>query len=98
MLARLVDAGTDVFRLNFSHGTHESHARTVTRIRSVASRGGRDVAILQDLSGPKIRTGRLEGGTPLSLNDGDRLRIGTGDEVGGPGRIFTTFAGLAKTV
>jgi pyruvate kinase len=98
MLARLVDAGTDVFRLNFSHGTHESHARTVTRIRSVASRAGRDVPILQDLSGPKIRTGRLEGGTPVSLNDGDRLHIGTGDEVGGPGRIFTTFAGLAKAV
>jgi pyruvate kinase len=98
MLARLVDAGTDVFRLNFSHGTHESHTRTVARIRSVASRAGREIAILQDLSGPKIRTGRLEGGTPLSLNEGDRLFIGTGDEVGGPGRVFTTFAGLAKAV
>jgi pyruvate kinase len=98
MLARLVDAGTDVFRLNFSHGTHESHARTVARIRAAASRAGREIAILQDLSGPKIRTGRLEGGTPLSLNDGDRLRIGTSDEVGGPGHIFTTFAGLAKAV
>jgi pyruvate kinase len=98
MLARLVDAGTNVFRLNFSHGTHESHARTVARIRSIATRAGREVAILQDLSGPKIRTGRLAGGTPLSLNAGDRLRIGTGDEIGGPSRIFTTFAGLAKAV
>ena len=70
----------------------------MARIRAAASRAGREVAILQDLSGPKIRTGRLEGGTPLSLNAGDRLRIGTGDVVGGPGHISTTFAGLAKAV
>jgi pyruvate kinase len=98
MIARLVAAGTDVFRLNFSHGTHESHAAVLARIRAVASRAGREVAVLQDLGGPKIRTGRLEGGQPLTLNVGDHLTIATGDFVGGPGRISTTFAGLAQNV
>ena len=49
----LIAAGTDVFRLNFSHGTHEEHGATITRIRAAAARAGRHVAILQDLSGPK---------------------------------------------
>ena len=52
----LIAAGTDVFRLNFSHGTHAEHAAAVQRIRAAAQRAGRHVAILQDLSGPKIRT------------------------------------------
>src|SRR5262249_33752907 len=59
---KLVAAGADVFRLNFSHGTHESHAAVFQRIRNAAARADREVAILQDLGGPKIRTGRLEGG------------------------------------
>ena len=98
MLARLIAAGTDVFRLNFSHGTHESHAAVLARVRAVAAKAHREVAVLQDLGGPKIRTGRLEGGVPLTLNAGDRLRIVTGDSIGGPGHISTAFAGLARSV
>jgi pyruvate kinase len=94
----LIAAGTDVFRLNFSHGTHEGHATLVTRIREAARRSGRHVAILQDLSGPKIRTGRLADGRPIDLVPGAVLEIATGDFVGGPGRVATTFAGLAQAV
>jgi pyruvate kinase len=70
----LIASGVDVFRLNFSHGTHDSHRASFTTIREAAARAGRHVAILQDLSGPKIRTGRLRGGAALTLKDGDELR------------------------
>jgi pyruvate kinase len=97
-LDALIAAGADVMRLNFSHGTHESHGATFKRIRAAAERARREVAILQDLGGPKIRTGRLDDGRPLTLNPGDTLRIATGDFVGGPGRVSTTFEGLARNV
>jgi pyruvate kinase len=89
----LIDAGVDVFRLNFSHGSHEAHGAVVQRIRAAADAAGRAIGILQDLSGPKIRTGRLEGGRPLLLTPGDGLRIAAGDFEGRPGRIATTYAG-----
>jgi pyruvate kinase len=98
MLDALIAAGTDVFRLNFSHGTHQTHQETYGRVRAAASRAGRHVAVLQDLSGPKIRTGRLEGGQPLQLRPGDALTIASGDGVGNAGRVFTKFEGLARGV
>jgi len=98
MLDALIAAGTDIFRLNFSHGTHDSQAASFARIRAAAKRAGREVAILQDLAGPKIRTGLLAGHTPFRVKAGDTLRIATGDFVGEPGRVSTTFAGLAKSV
>lgn len=97
-LRELLAAGVDVVRLNFSHGTHETHADVITRVRQAAREAGRTVAILQDLSGPKIRTGRLEGGTPIELLPGAELRIAAGDFVGGPGRVSTTYAGLISSV
>jgi pyruvate kinase len=98
VLDALVAAGTDIFRLNFSYGTHQSHEATCGRIRRAAARAGREVAVLQDLAGPKIRTGPLEGGRTLALQAGDTLRIATGDFAGGPGRVSTPFAGLAHGV
>ena len=96
----LIAAGTDIFRLNFSHGTHDWHRAAYARVRAAGERARREVAILQDLGGPKIRTGKLEGGRPLRLVPGDRLTIATGDDnfIGGVGRISTTFAGLAPSV
>ena len=93
----LIASGVDVFRLNFSHGTHESHAASFAAIRDAAARACRHVAILQDLSGPKIRTGTLKGGTPLTLNEGDELRLAAGDAEGGPGRVFTKYAPLVES-
>jgi pyruvate kinase len=97
MLEALLLAGVDLFRLNFSHGTHDSHAAVYQSIREVSSRTGRRVAVMQDLSGPKIRTGTLAGGQPITLREGERLRIVPGDEVGGPGRISTTFVELIQS-
>jgi pyruvate kinase len=98
MLDALVAAGVDIFRLNFSHGTCETHAASFRRIRAAAARAGRHVAILQDLAGPKIRTGTLVDGRPIRLAPGDSLRIVTGIAPGGPGRISTAFEGLARGV
>jgi pyruvate kinase len=94
----LVAAGVDIFRLNFSHGTHAGHAETIQRIRVCASKAGREIAILQDLSGPKIRTGKLKDGHPLSLASGDELRIALGDFVGEKGRVSTTYGDLLAVV
>jgi len=98
VLHALIAAGVDVFRLNFSHGTHETHAESFRRIREVTRQSGRHVAIMQDLSGPKIRTGPLENHQPIGLGPGEPLIVATGDFVGRPGRISTTFEGLAKGV
>ncbi len=97
-LDELMLAGVDVIRLNFSHGTHETHAASFARVRHAAERAGRAVAILQDLSGPKIRTGRLAGGAAIPLKIGDPLVIETGDFEGGPGRVSTTYGELARAV
>src|SRR5688572_27492043 len=79
IIEQLIRAGVDICRLNFSHGTHEAHAETFHRIRAAATRATKVVSILQDLSGPKIRTGRLQGRRPVELNDGDTIRIVAGD-------------------
>src|SRR5262245_15303588 len=94
----LVAAGVNVFRLNFSHGDQATHRETIATIRSVASQAGRPVGILQDLSGPKIRTGELAGGTPIILAAGDPLEIRIGSLAGQPGLISTTYAPLAAAV
>ena len=96
-LDALIAAGVDVFRLNFSHGTHESHREVCRSIRDAARRGGRQVAVMQDLSGPKIRTGSIAGGGPLQLAEGQELRIAPGNGPGGDGRIFTPYAELLRS-
>ena len=98
VLDALIAGGTNIFRLNFSHGTHESQRATFWRIRHAAARAQREVAILQDLGGPKIRTGVLEAGKPVPCRPGAPLVIATGDFVGRPGRVSTSFAGLARSV
>ena len=97
-LERLMQTGVEIFRLNFSHGTPEGHADTTRRIRAAAERTGRLVAILQDLSGPKIRTGRLAGGGSLALTPGAPLRIVTGDGEGHSGVVYTGYEALARSV
>lgn len=97
-IAALIVAGVDVFRLNFSHGDPELHGETIKRVRAASRAAGRDIAILQDLSGPKIRTGLLENGVPLTLQPGDRLTIAIGAFPGRPGLVTTTYAPLARAV
>jgi pyruvate kinase len=97
VLDAVMAAGADIIRLNFSHGTHATQAATYDRVRDAARRTGQVVAILQDLGGPKIRTGLLKDGNPIALRRGDSLTIATGDFVGDQERISTTFAGLARS-
>lgn len=94
----LIAAGVDVFRINFSHGTRESQRRMYDRIRASAARADRLIAIMQDLAGPKIRTGQLAGPDPILLRPGAAFRISAGDFAGTVERVSTTFAGLASTV
>jgi pyruvate kinase len=74
MLDRLLAAGMDVARLNFSHGTHEQHARVIKDLRDLAKKRDRPLAILQDLSGPKVRLGMIAGGA-VSLKRGQRITL-----------------------
>src|SRR5688500_20128436 len=87
VLDALIAAGVDVMRLNFSHGTQSDHAAAFDRIRAAAQRADRHVAILQDLSGPKIRTGRLDDGRPIPLTNVEPLVHPLGVEYGTPGRL-----------
>src|SRR6266496_1008050 len=98
MLDALIAAGTNIFRQNFSHGTHDTHRAMLAKIRAAARRANTEVAVLQDLAGPKIRTGLLDRHQPIDVGRGDDLRIVTGDAVGGPGCISTAFEGLAQSV
>src|SRR4029450_5235871 len=98
MIARLIDAGMDVARLNFSHGTHEEHAERTVTLRKPAARADRPLAILQDLQGPKIRTGELEGGGPVQLHSGARFDITTHEIVGNAARVSTTYTALPHDV
>jgi pyruvate kinase len=97
MIEALLVAGVDLFRLNFSHGTHESHRAAYQTIRAASARTGRLAGIMQDLSGPKIRTGLLAGGSAITLQEGGELTIVGGDEVGHPGRVSTTFLELIRS-
>ena len=93
-LVRMIDAGMDVARLNFSHGTRSEHADTVDRIRNAAGRAGRQVAVLQDLPGPKLRIGPLHDGI-ADLGHGDRVTFACGsDEEGDRRRMTISWGGL----
>ena len=95
-LDAMIAAGVDVFRLNFSHGTQQSQGEAFRAVRDAADRAGRHISILQDLSGPKIRTGRLAGGKSIDLKDGAELRLAAGEREGDGGRVFTPFAPLIE--
>jgi pyruvate kinase len=99
VLVRMVDAGMDVARLNFSHGTAEEHAEMARRVRDAAGRAGRQVAVLQDLPGPKLRIGPLRDGH-AELKAGDELTFvcGTNGFEGDSRRMSISWAGLADSV
>jgi pyruvate kinase len=98
MLRRLVDAGVDVFRLNFSHGDTDTHAGYVRDIRRVAGEAGVQVAILQDLQGPRIRTGRLLGGGPVTLAADTEVVLRPGSFDGDASCIAVSYEGLPHDV
>jgi len=98
MLRELMQRGMDVARLNFSHGTHEEHGRVIDRLRRSAQKERRSICILQDLQGPKIRTGPLKGHAPMTLKAGAKVTITPREIEGTASLISTTFQGLAREV
>ena len=98
-LLRMIEAGMDVARLNYSHGTLEEHSETVSRLRDAAGRAGRPVAILQDLPGPKLRIGPLREDV-VELTPGERLvfSCGDGERPGDAHHMSISWPGLADVV
>ncbi|HEY4177213.1 MAG TPA: pyruvate kinase [Kofleriaceae bacterium] len=98
-IGELIDAGMSVARLNFSHGSHEDHAKMLQIVRSEADKRGKAIAALLDLQGPKIRVGRIKGGA-MELKAGSELVISTQDEefLGENGRVWTTYKLLPHDV
>jgi pyruvate kinase len=97
-LEALILAGMDTARLNFSHGIHEQHGQVIRAVRSIAARLGRSVAILQDLCGPKIRTGALQGGTAVNLVAGSEITVTTQPAKGNASLIATSYTHLPSDV
>jgi pyruvate kinase len=98
VLERLIEAGVNVVRLNFSHGAHEEHLGVIRRVREISARLDRSVALLQDLSGPKIRTGLVDN-NGVTLAEGARLVITTDESIVGTAeRISTTYKLLPRDV
>jgi pyruvate kinase len=95
-LLELIHAGVDVFRLNFSHGTHEDHQKVIDHIRDLNQSLGTSVAILQDLQGPKIRLREVEN-NGIQVNEGEEMVIAFEKSIGTRGRFTSTY-NLAKDV
>lgn len=88
----------DVARLNMSHGTHEAHAENILHLRAIATELNRPLAILLDLCGPKIRTGKLKDGQPIRLQAGQLLTITTREVVGDASTVSTSYTPLPQDV
>jgi pyruvate kinase len=94
----LLAAGTNAVRINMSHGMQEEHAETIRRARAAAERMKRPLAVLVDLSGPKIRTGVLAGGQPVTLEENTLFTLTTRSVAGDAKEVSTNYAGLARDV
>jgi len=98
MVRQLIRAGVDVFRLNFSHGTRQAHARYIETIRDAVAELDMPVAVMQDLQGPRIRTGVLRGARPIALRQGAEVVLRPGNFEGDEKTIPVTYAGLPGDV
>src|SRR4051812_24458155 len=92
----LVRFGVDVARLNFSHGEHEGHLKNARFVREAGESSGRNVAVMQDIQGPKIRIGGVGGGTELV--EGNRVMIASGDFLGDASRLPTPYKQITQDV
>ena len=97
VLQRLLAAGVDVVRFNFSHGKAEDHLARAKLVREVAAAAGREVAIMADLQGPKIRVGRFDGGK-IDLQPGSRFVLDSSCEIGNAERACLDYKDLPKDV
>lgn len=98
MLEKLIEAGLDVARVNFSHGNHAMHAETIERIRTASVKVGIPIAILGDLQGPKLRVGQM-GGEGVTIIPGQRLTLTTDKSVIGEGDLIPVqYKGLPQAL
>lgn len=97
MLEKLIDAGLNVARLNFSHGTHKDHLSVIQNLRELSLIKKAPVTLLQDLQGPKIRIGEVKNGSVI-LKEGQKIIVSVGDFIGDEKRIPTDFKSLPKDV
>ncbi|MCZ6775542.1 MAG: pyruvate kinase [Ignavibacteria bacterium] len=97
ILVGLIKAGMDVIRLNFSHGTHQDHRKTLDSICEATKRTGRELAVVQDLQGPKIRVGGLSAPS-VELRSGSQFVLTTERIIGDAKRVSTNYANLTKDV
>ncbi|MDF1867080.1 MAG: pyruvate kinase, partial [Saprospiraceae bacterium] len=97
MLDKLVHAGVDVFRLNFSHGTHEQHQEVIERIVRINEEHGTHVGILGDLQGPKLRVGKIKDDA-LQLEEGEIITFINNDCIGTKEAIYMSYARFPKDV
>jgi len=98
VLEALLAAGMNAARINMSHGDQEEHAESIKRVRAAAERMKRPLAVLVDLSGPKIRTGVLKGGQPVALEANSLFTITTRSVVGDAREVSTNYPGMARDV
>ena len=98
MLKRLLQAGVDVIRLNFSHGTYDDHAKVIKELRSVAKKENKSLTILQDLQGPKLRTGMLENAEAVILSPGEKIILTSRDVVGTKDAIHVNYDSFAQDI
>ncbi|HUS83895.1 MAG TPA: pyruvate kinase [Anaerolineales bacterium] len=98
MLKRLLQAGVDVIRLNFSHGTYDDHAKVIKDLRSVAKKENKSLTILQDLQGPKLRTGMLENAEAVILSPGEKIILTSRDVVGTKDAIHVNYDSFAQDI
>lgn len=94
VLEQMILAGMDVCRLNFSHGKYESHKETFNTVRRLGEKYGHQVAVLCDIQGPKIRTGKME--KPFEVSVGDTIRVTPSSCEGNPDRIQISYETLGK--
>ncbi|GAB3636677.1 pyruvate kinase [Hymenobacter arcticus] len=98
LLGMLIREGVDVFRLNFSHGAHEEHLSVINTVRRLNKDMRTNVGLLQDLQGPKIRLGEVEGGS-VEIKRGDKIKLVCGEkEISTATRLSTIYMGLARDV
>jgi pyruvate kinase len=97
MIARMIVAGVDVVRLNFSHGTAEEHIQRAALVRAIAVKLGRPVGVLCDLQGPKIRIGKFELGS-ITLRTGDKFILDAECELGDQRRVGLDYKTLPQEV
>lgn len=93
-IVQLAEAGMNVARLNFSHGAHADHASRIRLLRQVSIQLNKPIAVLQDLQGPKIRTGKLVEHQPIQLKNGEQFVITNQEMIGEPGKVSTTYTNL----